>query len=109
MHFQTQLVDRLEGAHPAAHNAALAHTNTMAPTTVHISLTTAVGSFLLSGLSLVLGYLLIVGGATGSFDFTFTAGEVRVNLFAFVPGIAFAGFGMVIAVVAIRALMGVSK
>lgn len=78
-------------------------------TTVHISLTTAVGSFLLSALCIILGYLLIVGGSTGQFEFTFTAGSVQLNLYAFVPGLAFAGFGMVIAVVAIRALMGIGK
>ena len=76
---------------------------------VHISLTTAVGAFVLSALSIVLGYLLIVGGATGEFKFTFTAGTVQLNLFALVPGLAFAAFGMIIAVVAIRALLGVSK
>jgi hypothetical protein len=58
---------------------------------------------------MVLGYLLIVGGATGSFEFTFTAGTVQMNLLALVPGVAFAVFGMVIAIVAIRALMGVGK
>jgi hypothetical protein len=78
-------------------------------TIVHISLTTAIGSFLLAALSIVLGYLLIVGGATGEFKFTFTAGPVQLNLFAFFPGLAFAAFGMIIAVVAIRALMGVGK
>ncbi|MHB1992472.1 hypothetical protein [Metallibacterium scheffleri] len=81
----------------------------MPVSTVYISLTTAVGAFALAALSIVLGYLLIVGGATGEFKFTFTAGPVQLNLFAFVPGIAFAAFGMIIAVVAIRALMGVGK
>ena len=79
----------------------------MPATTVHISLTTAVGSFLLAALSIILGYLLSVGGATGEFKVTFTAGPVQLNLFAFLPGLAFAAFGMYIAVVAIRALMGV--
>lgn len=81
----------------------------MPATTVHISLTTAVGSFALAALSIVLGYLLIVGGTTGQFKFTFIAGPVHLNLFAFVPGLAFAAFGMIIAVVSIRALMGVGK
>lgn len=81
----------------------------MPVTTIHISLATAVGAFSLAALSLVLGYLLIVGGATGEFKFTFSAGVVQLNLFALLPGLAFAAFGMIIAVVAIRALMGVSK
>lgn len=81
----------------------------MPVSTIHISLITAVGAFGLAALSIVLGYLLIVGGATGEFRFTFTAGLVQLNMYAFVPGIAFAAFGMIIAVVAIRALMGVGK
>jgi hypothetical protein len=81
----------------------------MPVSTVCISLTTAVGSFALAALSIVLGYLLIVGGATGEFRFTFTAGQVELNRFAFLPGLAFAAFGMIIAFVAIRALMGVGR
>lgn len=76
---------------------------------VHISIITALGSFAVSLVCIVLGYLLIVGGSTGKFELTFTAGPVQMNLCAYLPGLAFAGFGAFVAISAIRALMGVSQ
>lgn len=71
-----------------------------------ISITTAVGAFTVSGLSIFFGYRLFLLQATGAFTFTGSVKDMKVELAAAVPGVAFAGFGMFIAIVAVNRLMG---
>lgn len=75
------------------------------PTTVHISLFAAFGAFAVSGLSIVLGYLLIKDGTFGPMSFEFQSGDMKVNLYTFVPGLGFAFFGAAIAWKALSALI----
>ena len=67
------------------------------PTTVHISLVTAISAFSVSALSLILGYFLIVQGTTGSVSLQLATPTFTVNFYAFVPGVAFGLFGATIA------------
>jgi len=64
---------------------------------VHISIVTAVGAFAVSALAIWCGYLLIQSGATGAVELTIEARGVKVNLFTYIPGIAFGLFGAAIA------------
>ena len=73
---------------------------------VWISITTAVGAYSVSLLSIYLGYLLFLSGATGQFEFSAKAGDGSVGLSSIAPGIAFAFFGMAIAIYATYRLIG---
>ncbi len=64
------------------------------PTTVHISLVTALGSFTTACISIICGFLLISGGTTyGETGLTLATKTLQVNFYSFVPGVAFAMFG----------------
>lgn len=64
---------------------------------VHISIVTAIGAFAVSALAIWCGFLLIQSGTVGAFEMSVEARGVKVNLYAYVPGIAFAFFGAAIA------------
>ena len=66
-------------------------------TTVHISIVTAIGAFAVSALAIWCGYLLIESGTAGVLQVSVEARGVKVNLFTYIPGIAFALFGAAIA------------
>lgn len=76
------------------------------PTTVHISLFTAVGAFAVAALSIVLGYLLIEHGTAGPMSIELQKGDLKVNLYMYVPGLGFAFFGAAIAWRALGVLIG---
>lgn len=67
------------------------------PTTVHISLVTAVGAFFVAALSLTLGFFLILHGTTGEVALQVKSQALEVNFYSFVPGVAFGLFGAGIA------------
>ena len=67
-----------------------------APTTVHISLLTALCAFGVSALALLLGYFLILHGTSGEVALQVSSKLVQVNFYSFVPGVAFALFGAAI-------------
>ena len=74
--------------------------------TVWISLLAGVGAFSVSTVSIVLGYKLFVLGATGAFKFSAGGLGATVGLESVAPGIFFAGFGVAVAIYALRKLMG---
>ena len=76
--------------------------------TVYISVVTAVGAFSVSALDLYLGYKLFIAGATGTFKFTVTVMNNTVGIESVAPGIAYAAFGMSIAIYALYKLIGKS-
>ena len=55
------------------------------------------GSFLLSAMSIYLGYKLFVLGAKGEFKFEASVGQGKVGVASVAPGIGFAVFGMALA------------
>ena len=62
------------------------------------SVCTSIGAFVVSALSLLIGYKLFFYGATGAFKFGATGGAVHVvGLGSIAPGLAFALFGAVMA------------
>lgn len=71
-----------------------------------ISIVAGVGSFLVSLLSIFLGYQLFMIGAQGGFKFSAQAAGSSVGLESVAPGLAFALFGACIAIYALRKLMG---
>jgi len=75
------------------------------PTTVHISLSVAMGAFAVSALSLVLGFVLIEHGTAGPMSLELKTGMLTVNFYAFVPGLGFALFGAFIAWKAVDSLI----
>ena len=79
------------------------------PSRVYISIVTAIGAFGVSGLSIYLGYKLFLAGATGEFQFTVGAGQSKASLLSVTPGLGFAAFGMLIAIYALRRLIGKVK
>ncbi len=85
------------------------NTNETGPSVVYISLITAVGSFVVSALSIYLGYRLFLAGAKGEFLFEAGVRGATVGLKSVAPGIAFAGFGMFIAVYALRRLVAAPR
>jgi len=76
------------------------------PTTVHITLLVTVGAFSVAALALILGFFLIEHGTTGAMSLEIQSGNVKVNLFTFVPGVGFGFFGAAIAWKALSALVG---
>ena len=66
-------------------------------TIVHISLLTSLCAFVVSALSIFLGYLLILHGTTGAVALQLSSKFFQVNFYSFVPGVAFALFGAAIA------------
>ena len=74
--------------------------------TVWISLLAGVGAFAVSLLSITLGYELFLAGATGAFKFQAQGASASVGLESVAPGICFAVFGAVVAIYALRKLMG---
>jgi hypothetical protein len=78
---------------------------TTGPTTVHISIVTAVGAFSVAGLALWFGYLLIQSGTTGAFELSVEARGIKVNFFAYIPGVAIGTFGAAIAWKALSVLI----
>jgi len=70
-----------------------------------ISIITAVGAFLVSALSIYLGYKLFVLGATGGFHFSSGIGGIRLDLVSVAPGLGFAFFGMIICWKALNVLI----
>lgn len=75
------------------------------PSTIHISIITSIGSFIVSGLSIYCGYLLILHGTTGITSIEVVTQTVKVNFFSFVPGVSFALFGAGIAWKALNVLI----
>ena len=75
------------------------------PSTVWISIVTSVGAFIVSALSIYLGYELFRAGATGEFQFSVVKGDATASLFSVAPGLGFAAFGMFIAVAALFKLI----
>jgi len=75
-------------------------------TPFHISIVTAIGAYCVSALSIFLGYELFIAGATGAFQVTIQAKGVTGSILSVAPGLAFAGFGMAIAVYALKKLIG---
>lgn len=73
---------------------------------VWVSIATAIGSFSVSLLSIFLGYKLFMAGATGAFKFKASALSNGVGFESVAPGLAFALFGMMVAIYAIHGLMG---
>ena len=68
------------------------------PTTVHISIVTAIGAFFVSALSIFCGYLLILNGTPhGEVGISISGCGWNVNFYSLVPGVAFALFGAFIA------------
>ncbi len=61
-----------------------------------ISIITSIGAFVVSALSIFLGYKLFVFGATGAFHFSSNIGGIKLDLISVAPGLGFALFGMVI-------------
>lgn len=74
--------------------------------TVWISVITALGAFAVSLLSIYLGYLLFLAGATGVFKFSAQVAGGSVGFESVAPGLAFAFFGAAIASVALFKLIG---
>ena len=70
-----------------------------------ISMITSIGAFSVSALSIFLGYKLFILGATGGFHFSSDAAGIKLDLVSVAPGIGFAFFGMLIAVMALRVLI----
>ena len=66
-------------------------------TTVHITLLTALCAFGVAALALIIGCFLILHGTTGEVALQVTSKAVQVNFYSFVPGVAFALFGALIA------------
>lgn len=75
------------------------------PTAVHISLSVAFGAFFVAALSMVLGFVLIEHGTSGVMSIELQVRGIKVNMYAFVPGLAFGVFGGAIAWKAIDALI----
>ena len=71
-----------------------------------ISIVAGVGGFAVSLLSIYLGYLLFLAGATGQFEFMATAPGGTIGLGSIAPGIGFALFGALVAAYTLRKLMG---
>lgn len=64
------------------------------PSTVHISIVTAIGAFAVSAVAIICGYLLIASGTYhGETGLSVSGGGWQVNFYSFVPGVAFAFFG----------------
>ncbi len=72
---------------------------------VWISIVTAIGAFSVSLLSIYLGYLLFLAGATGQFKFRAEVASGSVGLESVAPGLAFALFGMIVAAIALSKLI----
>jgi len=67
-------------------------------TTVDITITVATGSFITSCISILCGFFLIyVGAGGGGTGLSLEAGSIRVNFYSFLPGVAFALFGSLLA------------
>ncbi len=80
------------------------------PGVVWISIITATGAFSVSLLSIYLGYRLFLAGATGAFKLSAKFGKSgSVGYESIAPGLAFAGFGAVLAIVAVWKLIGGSS
>ena len=75
------------------------------PSTVHISIITSIGAFVVSGLSIYCGYLLILHGTTGVTSIEIVTSAVKVNFYSFIPGVSFATFGCAIAWKALNVLI----
>ncbi len=75
------------------------------PSAVWISIVTSVGAFSVSGLSIYLGYNLFLAGAKGEFQLSVAKGDTSVSLLSVAPGLAFAAFGMFIAISALFKLI----
>ncbi|MBM3551111.1 MAG: hypothetical protein FJX45_04955 [Alphaproteobacteria bacterium] len=75
---------------------------------VWITIVTAAGAFSVSLLSIYLGYKLFLAGATGAFNFGAQSAVGSVGLESVAPGIAFAAFGMIVAVYALYKLIASS-
>ena len=73
---------------------------------VWISIVTAIGGFTVSGLSIFLGYKLFLIGATGGFKFSSSLKGFGFDLASTAPGLGFAVFGMIIAIMALNKLIG---
>jgi hypothetical protein len=73
--------------------------------TIWISVVTAAGAFVVSGLSIFLGYKLFLAGATGAFRFTAHGAGHGVGFESVAPGLAFAAFGAGIAAWALYKLI----
>lgn len=73
---------------------------------IWISIVVGVGSYLVSMLSIYLGYELFLAGAEGRFKFSAGAGGGTVGMESVAPGLAFALFGAATAIYATRKLMG---
>jgi hypothetical protein len=73
--------------------------------TVWISIVTAIGAFVVSTLSIFLGYKLFLAGATGAFRFTARGAGSSVGFESVAPGLAFAAFGAAIAAWALYKLI----
>ena len=71
-----------------------------------ISVVTAIGAFIVSGLSIYLGYKLFLVGATGGFTFSSSLKGFGFYLASTAPGLGFAVFGMIIALMALNKLIG---
>lgn len=71
-----------------------------------ISIVTAIGAFVVSGLSIYLGYRLFLVGATGGFTFSSSLKGLGFDLASTAPGLGFAIFGMIIALMALNKLIG---
>jgi hypothetical protein len=71
-----------------------------------ISIVTSIGSIGVGGLSIYLGYLLFLAGATGTFKFNAAGGGGAVGLESVAPGLAFAFFGASIVSFAVWRLIG---
>jgi hypothetical protein len=76
-------------------------------TTVHISIFTSIGAFLTSAFSLLLGYLLIDKGSTGTvfLEVVVSEGMQKINFYCYVPGLFFALLGASIAAYALKTLI----
>lgn len=72
---------------------------------VWISIAAAAGAFVVSALSIYLGYRLFLAGATGEFKFRAELGRGAVGLESIAPGIGFALFGALIAIYALFKLI----
>jgi hypothetical protein len=71
-----------------------------------ITLSVSAGAFSVSLLSIYLGYLLFLAGATGAFKFSARAAGGEVGLESIAPGSLLIFFGSAVAIYTIRRLVG---
>jgi len=73
--------------------------------TVWISICTCICAFSVSGISIYLGYKLLIKGITGEFKFKSTFSNLTMDVISASSGIAFALLGMIIAIYALVKLI----